>query len=105
MVSAGDGPAGHAFSAQAPTTSTCVCGTGEDTGTAFAYADFGPVSGGGSGTPMHTGDFDNTYYTGDGAPGSVAGFMRPTPRLPASTSHHSDIPMTPVTSAPLSVAR
>jgi hypothetical protein len=69
------GDADDAFAAQALTTSTCVCGDGKETDGNFVFADFGPVSGAGTGTHMHSGDFDNNYYTSDGTPGSVAGYM------------------------------
>jgi len=72
----GDPLVGHALAAQAPTTGTCVCGTGGNpTGSEFVFADFGPVNtvDGGSGEPIHSGDFDNNYY--NSSPGSVAGFM------------------------------
>ena len=75
----GDPGKGHAFAAQALTTAPCVCGGGETTGGPFVFADFGPVAGGGSGEPIHDGDFDNNYYNSD-APGgdtptNVTGFM------------------------------
>jgi hypothetical protein len=65
---------GHAYAAQAFTTTGCVCGSGGTTSAGWSIADFGLVSGGGGGTLMHSGDFDNTYYTGTGT-GSVIGYM------------------------------
>ena len=69
----GGGVGDDAFVAQALTTGTCVCGTGETGGGDFTFVNFGPVSGGGSGEPMHSGDFDDNYY--NSSPGSVTGFM------------------------------
>jgi hypothetical protein len=66
---------GDAFAAQSLTTGGCVCGDGEETGGSFVYADFGPAGGLGFGANMHDGDFDNSYYNSDGAPGGVTGFM------------------------------
>jgi hypothetical protein len=78
MVLAGsdglDGDPDNAFAAQAFTTVACVCGSGQEPGGAFTYGVFGPVSGGRTGEPIHSGDFDNNYYNTTGT-GSVAGYM------------------------------
>jgi hypothetical protein len=74
----GDSIAGdpdNAFVAQASTMGPCVCGSGQESGGDFSYLSFGPVSNGGTGTHIHSGDFDNEYYESNGTPGSVAGFM------------------------------
>jgi len=71
----GDNLTGNAYVAQAPSTS-CICGTSEtSTDPTVVFENFGPVNGGGSGTVIHSGDFDNNYYTSDGATPGVAGFM------------------------------
>jgi hypothetical protein len=61
----------HAYAAQASTTS-CVCGVSEVPGGAFQFADFGVAIAGGA--SMHSGDFDEAYYTYAGG-GSVSGWM------------------------------
>jgi hypothetical protein len=53
----------HAYGAQALTTS-CICGADGISGGAFLFADFGLVTQGSR--VMHSGDFDNNYYTGTG---------------------------------------
>jgi len=53
----------HAYAAQALTTS-CICGMDGISGGAFWFADFGIVTQGSR--VMHSGDFDNDYYTGTG---------------------------------------
>jgi hypothetical protein len=72
LVFAGESTTGHAFAAQASTTAMCVCGTGQTTGGYFAFADFGPLNG--DGIVLHSGDFDNNYYSNTG-PTTVTGFM------------------------------
>jgi len=61
-----------AYAAQAPSNS-CACGESEFNPGPFNFADFGPVNG--DGIPLHSGDFDNSYYESDGTPGGVTGFM------------------------------
>jgi hypothetical protein len=61
----------HAYAAQA-SSSSCVCGTSEVPGGAFTFADFGVAIEGGA--SMHSGDFDEEYYSYAGG-GTFSGWM------------------------------
>ena len=70
---------GDAFAAQSSTTIACAfVATADEHGYRrhrnIPFADFGPVAGTGSGVAMHSGDFDNGYYSNSGA-GTVSGYM------------------------------